>query len=42
MKIIQKIKEEITWFFSPKVREAINEGKTYEEVEQIVKEEANV
>jgi len=40
MKIIQKIKEEITWFFSPKVREAINEGKTYEEVEQIVKEEA--
>lgn len=39
MKIIQKIKEEITWFFSPKVREAINEGKSYEEVQAIVESE---
>lgn len=40
MKIIQKIKEEITWFFSPKVREAINEGKSYDEVKSIAEKEA--
>ena len=38
-KIINKIKEEITWFMSPKVLDAINSGATYEEVEKIVKEE---
>ncbi len=38
-KIINKIKEEITWFMSPKVLDAINNGSTYEEVEEIVKEE---
>lgn len=38
-KIINKIKEEITWFMSPKVLEAINNGATYEEAEEIVKQE---
>lgn len=38
-KIINKIKEEITWYMSPKVLDAINNGATYEEVEKIVKEE---
>mgnify|MGYP003471764616 FL=1 len=38
-KIINKIKEEITWFMSPKVLDAINNGATYEEVEEIVKQE---
>jgi hypothetical protein len=38
-KIINKIKEEITWFTSKKVQDAINSGATYEEVKAIVKEE---
>ena len=38
-KMIQKIKELITWFMSKDVLEAINNGATYEEVEQIVQEE---
>ncbi len=38
-KIINKIKEEITWFMSPRVLDAINSGATYEEVEEIVKQE---
>lgn len=38
-KIINKIKEEITWFMSPKVLDAINNGDTYSEVEKIVKQE---
>ena len=38
-KIINKIKEQITWFMSPNVLEAINNGATYEEVEEIVKQE---
>ena len=33
------LEEQITWYMSPKVREAINNGATYEEVEKIVKEE---
>lgn len=36
MKIIQKIKEWITWLFSADVRAAINGGATYEEVKAIV------
>ena len=36
MKVIKKIKEWITWMFSASAREAINEGKTYEEVKAIV------
>lgn len=38
-KIINKIKEEITWFMSPRVLDAINSGATYAEVEEIVKQE---
>lgn len=38
-KIINKIKEQITWFMSPKVLEAINSGATYEEIDEIVKQE---
>lgn len=38
-KIINKINEEITYFTSRKVLDAINNGATYEEVEAIVKEE---
>lgn len=38
-KIINKIKEEITWFMSPKVLKAINNGATYKEAEEIVKQE---
>lgn len=38
-KIINKIKEEITWFTSQKVLDAIDSGATYEEVEEIVKQE---
>ena len=36
MKIMNKIAEWITWLFSAAVREAINNGATYEEAEQIV------
>lgn len=35
-KVIKKVIEWITWLFSADVREAINEGKTYEEVKAIV------
>lgn len=35
-----KIKEVFIWLFSREVIEAINEGKPYEEVEQIVKNKA--
>lgn len=40
-KMIQKIKEFITWFMSKQVLEAINNGATHEEVEQIVQEEVH-
>ena len=36
---MMKIKELWTWFTSRKVREAINNGATYEEVCQIVNNE---
>ena len=36
MKAIKKIKEWITWLFSADVRNAINDGKSYEEVKAIV------
>lgn len=39
MKIVRKIKELITWFMSRDVLNAINNGATREEVEQIVKAE---
>lgn len=39
MKVINKIKEWITWLFSENVRAAINAGATYEEAEKIVKTE---
>lgn len=35
-KLFMKIITEITWFFSGNVRNAINEGKSYEEVQAIV------
>lgn len=35
-KLFMKIITEITWFFSGNVRQAINEGKSYEEVQAIV------
>lgn len=38
-KLFKKIKEIITWFMSKRVLEAINNGATREEVEEIVKEE---
>lgn len=36
MKAIKKIKEWITWLFSADVRNAINEGKSYDEVKALV------
>ena len=39
MKVFRKIKEWITWLLSKDVREAINRGASYEEVEQIVAKE---
>ena len=39
MKVINKMKEWITWMFSANVRVAINNGASYEEVVQIVHEE---
>lgn len=39
MKVFAIIKEWITWLFSADVREAINRGASYEEVEQIVAKE---
>lgn len=38
-KVFAKVIEWITWMFSASVREAINEGKTYEEVKAIVESE---
>lgn len=35
-KVFAKVIEWITWFFSASVREAINNGATYEEVKAIV------
>lgn len=40
-KMIQKIKEFITWFMSKDVLEAINNGATREEVEEIVQKEVH-
>lgn len=40
MKIFRKISRAITWLFSRNVLDAINNGATYEEVEQIVDKEA--
>lgn len=37
--MFKKVKELWTWFTAKKVREAINNGATYEEVCEIVKEE---
>lgn len=34
--LFKKIITEITWFFSGNVRQAINEGKSYDEVQAIV------
>ena len=39
-KLFTKVIEWITWLFSADVREAINNGATYEEVAQIVDKEA--
>lgn len=38
-RFINWLKEQITWFMSARVREAMNEGKTFDEVQAIVKEE---
>lgn len=40
MKIFKMISRAITWLFSRNVLDAINNGATYEEVEQIVDKEA--
>lgn len=37
--MFKKIKEMFIWLFSKKVGQAINDGATYEEVSEIVKEE---
>jgi hypothetical protein len=39
-KLFKKVIEWITWLFSRNVLDAINNGATYEEVEQIVDKEA--
>lgn len=39
MKVIVKVKEWITWLFSADVRNAINEGKSYDEVAKVVERE---
>lgn len=41
MKVIKKIKEWITWLFSADVRNAINEGKSYDEVAKVVEREVS-
>ena len=41
MRMIRKFLEAITWLFSRNVLNAINNGATYEEVEQIVKSEVD-
>lgn len=38
--IVNRINEEITWYTSKRVLEAINNGLPYDEVVAIVKEEA--
>lgn len=38
-KLFTKVIEWITWLFSASVREAINNGATYEEVKAIVESE---
>ena len=38
--VVTKIREEIAWYTSKRVLAAINEGRTYDEVLAIVKEEA--
>ena len=40
MRLWKWLKEQMAWFASARVREAINNGATYEEVCKIVKEEA--
>lgn len=40
MRFWKWLKEQMAWFASARVREAINNGATYEEVCKIVKEEA--
>jgi len=40
-KLIRKIKEWFVWLTSRKVIDAINNGATYEEVEEIVKQEVH-
>lgn len=39
-KVFMKIKEWFIWLFSREVGEAMNDGKPYKEVEQIVKRKA--
>lgn len=39
--LFKKIITEITWFFSGNVRQAINEGKSYDEVAEVVEREVN-
>jgi hypothetical protein len=41
MKAIKKIKEWITWLFSADVRNAINDGKSYDEVANVVESEVS-
>jgi len=38
-KLFMKIITEITWYFSGNVRQAINEGKSYDEVAEVVERE---
>lgn len=40
-KLFKKVIEWITWLFSADVREAINNGATYEEVQAIVDKEVS-
>lgn len=40
-KFIKKIRAELAWIFSKKVLQAINDGASYEEVEQIVETLSN-
>ena len=39
--LFKKVIEWITWLFSADVREAINEGKSYEEVAEVVEREVS-
>jgi hypothetical protein len=41
MKAIKKIKQWITWLFSADVRNAINDGKSYDEVANVVESEVS-